>query len=144
MNKKYTLNSLLAGVLGAVLLAGIVLRTFVPKLILPELDVPAMVAISLIALLIEHYVAPGAPRCYICIPLFAAVTFFLLPIAACFASWITALKLAVQGALVFTAATWLFTSMTDRLSTGPAAKAAPVMSAIGLYLAAQGMLGMML
>jgi hypothetical protein len=46
--------------------------------------------------------------------------------------------------VVFTLVTWLFSSMTDRLSTGPAAKAAPVFSALGLYLASQVLMGMIL
>ena len=49
--------------------------------------------------------------------------------------------LAILGAVVFTAVTWLFSSMMDRLSSGPAAKLAPVMSALGLYLAAQCFMG---
>ena len=144
MNKKtYTLNTLLAVVLGGALLAAVLVRTFAPRIILPELDIPNMVLISLIALLADHYLAPGADRCYICIPVFSAVTFGLLPFAACFVGALEALKLAVLGGIVFTAVTWLFSSMTDRLSTGPAAKAAPVVSALGLYLAAQCLMGIL-
>ena len=36
----------------------------------------------------------------------------------------------------------LFTDMAERLSSGPAAKAAPFLSAFGLYLAAQALMGM--
>jgi hypothetical protein len=43
---------------------------------------------------------------------------------------------------VFTVTTLLYTSMADRMSSGPAAKAAPVMSALGLYLAVQVLCGM--
>ncbi len=143
MNKKtYTLNTLLAAVLGAVLLVCVLVRTFWPRMILPVPDIPNLVLISLIALLLDHYLAPGADRCYICIPVFSAITFGLLPFAACFVGAGEALKLAVLGCVVFTAVTWLFSSMTDRLSTGPVAKLAPVMSALGLYLAAQCFMGM--
>lgn len=143
MNKKtYTLNTLLAAVLGAVLLVCVLVRTFWPRMILPVPDIPNLVLISLIALLLDHYLAPGADRCYICIPVFSAITFGLLPFAACFVEAGEALKLAVLGCVVFTAVTWLFSSMTDRLSTGPVAKLAPVMSALGLYLAAQCFMGM--
>ena len=135
--KTYTLNTLLAVVLGLTLLVAVLVRTFAPRMILPHLDVPNMVLLSLAALLADHYLAPGAKRCYICIPVFSAVTFGLLPFAACFVGAGEALKLGLLGGLVFTATTWLFTSMTDRISTGPAAKAAPLVSAIGLYLAAQ-------
>lgn len=135
--KTYTLNTLLAVVLGLTLLVAVLVRTFAPRMILPHLDVPNMVLLSLAALLADHYLAPGAKRCYICIPVFSAVTFGLLPFAACFVGAGEALKLGLLGGLVFTATTWLFSSMTDRISTGPAAKAAPLVSAIGLYLAAQ-------
>lgn len=145
MNKKtYTLNMLLAIVLGAILLTCVLVRTFLPRMILPEMDIPNLVLISLIVLLLDHYVAPDAKRCYICVPVFSAITFGLLPFAACFVGAGEALKLAIFGAVVFTAVTWLFSSMTDRLSTGPAAKLAPVFSALGLYLAAQCFMGMFL
>lgn len=142
MNKKtYTLNTLLAAVLGTALLVCIVVRTFWSRMILPVLDIPNMVILSLAALLLDHYLAPGAKRCYICIPVFSAITFGLLPFAACFVGAGEAVKLAVLGCVVFTAVTWIFSSMMDRLSSGPAAKLAAVMSALGLYLAVQCFMG---
>lgn len=141
MNKKYTLNTLLPVVLGIYLLANVIVRTFWPRMILPMLDIPMLTAISVVTLLIEHYLAPEAPRCYICIPVFAAVTFGLLSFGACLGI-AAAAEMAVKGCIVFTAVTWLFTSMVDRMSTGPAAKAAPFVSALGLYLAAQCFMGM--
>lgn len=137
----YTLNTLLAVILGAALLAAVLVRTFLPRIILPNLDATNMVLISLAALILDHYLASEAKRCYICIPVFSAITFGLLPFAACFVGALDALKLGVLGGAVFTATTWLFSSMTDRISTGPAAKAAPVVSALGLYLAAQCLMG---
>jgi hypothetical protein len=142
MNKKtYTLNTLLAATLGAALLVCVIVRTFWPRMILPVLDIPNMVLVSLAALLLDHYLAPGADRCYICIPVFSAITFGLLPFAACFVGAGEAVKLALLGAVVFTAVTWTFSSMMDRLSSGPAAKLAPFMSALGLYLAVQCFVG---
>lgn len=140
----YTLNTLLAAVLGAALLICIFVRTFAPRIILPELDIPNLVLISLVTLVLDHYLAPNADRCYICIPVFSAITFGLLPFAACFVDAMKAAELALMGCIIFTATTWLFSSIQDRLSTGPAAKAAPVVSAFGLYLAIQGLMGMFL
>ena len=145
MDKKtYTLNTLLAVVLGAVLLAFVLVRTFLPNFIIPELDIPNMVLISLAALVLDHYLAPGAKRCYICIPVFSAITFGLLPFAACFVGAMEALKLGVYGGIVFTATTWVYSSIQDRISSGPAAKAAPLVSAFGVYLAIQALMGMFL
>ncbi|MBR1972237.1 MAG: hypothetical protein IKA16_02225 [Oscillospiraceae bacterium] len=140
----YTLNTLLAVILGSILLVAVLIRTFAPRIILPELGIPNLMLVSLVVLLVDHYLAPGADRCYICIPVFSAITFGLLPFAACFVGALDALKLAVAGGIVFTAATWLFTSVQDRLSSGPAAKAAPILSALGLYLAVQAFAGMII
>lgn len=137
----YTLNTLLAAVLGLLFLAAVLIRTFLPRMILPKMDIPDLVLISLIPLLLDHYLAPGAKRCYICIPVFSALTFGLLAFGALLGV-IRAIDLAIVGGIVFTAVTWLFSSMQDRLSSGPAAKAAPVLSAVGLYLAAQALSGM--
>ena len=143
-NKTYILNTLLTAVLGIALTAAVLVRTFVPAIIFPQLDIPNMVLLSLAALVLDHYIAPGAKRCYICIPLFSALSFGLLPFAACFVGALEAVKLGLIGAVVFTAITWIFSSMQDRLSTGPAAKAAPIVSALGLYLAIQALMGMIL
>ena len=143
-NKTYILNTLLTAVLGIALLAAVLVRTFVPAIIIPQLDIPNMVLLSLAALVPDHYIAPGAKRCYICIPLFSALSFGLLPFAACFVGALEAVKLGLIGAVVFTAITWIFSSMQDRLSTGPAAKATPIVSALGLYLAIQALMGMIL
>ena len=140
----YTLNTVLAFVLGAVMLAFVLVRTFAPRVILFELDIPNLVLISLAALLVDHYLAPDADRCYVCIPVFSAITFGLLPFAACVIGGVEAMELGVAGGVVFTITTWLFTSVQDRLSSGPAAKVAPFMSAFGIYLAVQGLMGMIL
>ncbi len=139
--KTYILNSLLAAVVGLALLAMVIARTFVPAIILPDFGVTNLVLISLVALVLDHYLAPGAKRCYLCIPVFSAITFGLLSWCGGFAAPMEALKLAVLGGVTFTATTWVYTDMADRLSSGPAAKAAPVVSALGLYLAVQCLMG---
>ena len=140
----YTLNTILAAVFGAILLVCVFVRTFAPRIILPQLDIPNLVLISLVARVLDHYLAPNAERCYICIPAFSALTFGLLPWAAAFVTGGEALELSFAGGLIFTVTTWLFSSIQDRLSTGPDAKAVPVVSAFGLYLAVQGLMGMFL
>lgn len=142
-NHTYLLNTLLAAVLGLALLVAVAVRAFAPIIIIPALDIPNMVLVSLAALLLNHYMAPGAKRCWCCIPLLSAVTFGLLPWAACFVGAAEAVKLAIAGGIVFTVTAWLFTSIQDRLSSGPACKAAPVVSALGLYLAAQCFMGIL-
>ena len=141
---KYFLNTALALVLGAALLVAVFVRTFAPIIIIPALDIPNMVLLSLAALLLDHYVAKNARRCYLCIPVLGALTFGLLPFGACFVGALEAVKLGLVGGVVFTVVTLLFTSIQDRLSSGPAAKAAPVLSAVGLYLACQCFMGMIL
>ena len=55
-----------------------------------------------------------------------------------------ALGLALSGCVIFTLCTFVFTSIQDRLSSGPAAKASAFFSAVSLYMASQCFIGMIL
>ena len=74
-NNKYFLNTLLVAVLFLVMAVFMILRAVQPPVILLPLNIPNMVLISVIVLLAEFYLAPGNDRCYICIPVLAALTF---------------------------------------------------------------------
>lgn len=143
-NRTYVLNTALALVMTIALSICILLRTFCPWVIIPELNIPNMALLSLIALLADYYLAKGAKRCYLCTFLFSAIVFGVLPWAAGFAAGWDVLKLALVGGGVFTLLTVLYSSVQERLSSGPAAKAAPVLSAFGLYLAFQVFTGIIL
>lgn len=136
-NKTFVLNTLLVAVLTLALIACTLVRTFMPWVILPKLDIPAIAGLSLLTLLLDHYLAKGAKRCYICAAVFSVLSFGLLPFAAGFSSGWEILKLGLIGGAVFTVLTWLFTSVQVRLSSGPIARFAPVISAFGLFLAFQ-------
>ena len=140
-NKTYTLNTVLTAVLAAVLAVMVVLRAVSPQLILMQFDIVSITGISLIALVLDHYLAKGAKRCYICIPVFAALSFGMLPFAAGMVALKDILGLAASGAAIFTLCTFAFTSIQDRLSSGPAARLAPIMSAFGIWLAVQAFAG---
>ena len=140
--KKYMLSTFLAFVFTLALLAMVIARALCPVLVFPGFGVPNLVLISLIALLLDHYIVKSAPRCYICIPVFAFLTFAILPFVAGFIQPFEILGLGIRGAVTFTVTTWLFSSMADRIATGPQAKFAPIMSAFGLYLASQCFMGM--
>ena len=143
-NKTYLLNTFLAAVVGIYLLGCLFVRAFFPAVILPKANVPDLVLLGLVALVLDHYLAVGAKRCYICIPIFAALTYGLLPYAAGMVDVMYALKLALAGAVTFTVTTWLFTTIQVRLSSGPAAKASALFSAVSLYMASQCFMGMFL
>ncbi len=139
--KRELLAIFLAAVMGAVLLAALLVRTFLPRMILPRLDGPAMVLLTLVALVLDHYLVGGSRRDYRLIPLYGAFIFGVFPYAATFTTPAEAGTLALLGAVMFTVGTFLFDTMTDRLSDAPCAKIAPLLSAFGLYLAAQCLMG---
>ena len=143
-NNQYFLNTLLAIVVFAACAIALLVRVWLPAAIIPELNIPNMVALSVIALLLEHFLTRGNPRCYICIPVFAVLTFGILPLVAGFACQHDFWKYGLVGGVVFTITTFLFTSAQDRLLTGPKAKAAIVITAIGIWLAAQCFAGIIL
>ena len=143
-NNKYLLNTILAVVVFIACAAAMIVRVCAPAAIIPPLNIPNMVALSVIALLLEHFFTKGNPRCYICIPVFGAITFGILPLMAGFACQHDFWKYGLVGGVVFTITTFLFTSAQDRLLTGPKAKAAMVITALGIYLAAQCFAGIIL
>ena len=143
-NRYYTSNVALPVVLGIFLLVCVLVRTFNPMAVLPKLDVPMVVALSLAALLASHYLAKTWEACDAVSLVLAALTFGVLPYVSGFATVMEALKLALVGGIAFFVAEWLFDEMMERLSSGPVAKAAPVLGALGLYLAAQCFAGMIL
>lgn len=136
---KYILNTVLAVVLGLSLLACVLIRTFAPAVIIPKLSIPNLALVCLVSLLIDHYLTRGAQRNYLFVAALAVISFGLLPWVAGVAALSEAWKLALIGGGLFTVLTFLFSSVQDRLSSGPAAFAAPVLSAFGLYLAVQGL-----
>lgn len=140
----YFLNTVLAIVVFAACGIALLVRVWFPAAVIPALNIPNMVLLSVIALLVEHFLAPMNPRCYICIPVFSAITFGILPLMAGFACQHTFWKYGLVGGVVFTATTFLFTSMTDRLLTGPKAKAALTVCSLGIWLAAQCFAGIIL
>ena len=143
-NNKYLLNTILAIVVFVACTIGLLIRVWQPAAVLPVLNIPNMVALSAIALLLEHFLTQGNPRCYICIPVFGVLTFGILPLMAGLACQHDFWKFGLVGGVVFTVTTFLFTSAQDRLLTGPKAKAAMVITAIGIWLASQCFAGIIL
>ena len=141
---RYFRNIALTVVLGIVLAVCRVISAVLPLAILPKLDIPNLMLLFLVAILADHYFAAPGKEVDVFTCLFAALTVGLLPLVSGFAGAGEAVKLAAVGGIGFFLTAWVFGSVEDRLATGPAAKAAPVFTALGLYLAAQGFAGMIL
>lgn len=140
----YFLNLLLAGTVFAALLVMMLIRVWNPAGVLPGLDIPNLVLLSLVVLVAEHYLAPKAARDYGSIAILSFLTFALLPLMAGFACVHTFWKIGLAGSVVFSLLTFLYTSMVSRIASGEKAPAAPIVSALGLYLAFQGFAGIFL
>lgn len=140
----YFLNLLLAGTVFAALLVMMLIRVWNPAGVLPGLDIPNLVLLSLVVLVAEHYLAPKATRDYGSIAILSFLTFALLPLMAGFACVHTFWKIGLAGSVVFSLLAFLYTSMVSRIASGEKAPAAPIVSALGLYLAFQGFAGIFL
>lgn len=140
----YFLNLLLTGVVFLAMLVMMLIRVWNPAGVLPRLDIPNMALISLATLVLEHYLSSKASRNYLTIAVLSFLTFAMLPLMAGFACQHDFWKIGLGGAVVFTGLTWLYTSMVSRITSGAKAPAAPILSALGLYLAMQGFSGIFL
>lgn len=135
----------LAAVTGLVLLWYLVMDAFAPAAILPPLDVMLVSGISLVALVLECYSGPRTEsRNWALVAVLNAATFALLPLAAGLLTGQALVRFALVGCLVSTVLTFLFTAICDRLASGPAGKAAPLLCAGVLFLAVQGCSGLWL
>ena len=143
-NNKFLLPVSLVAVLFVALLIGMLMQVFIPAVILPPLNIPNIVLLSVVALLVDHFLAKGAQRCYVCVALFGLAAFALLPLMAGFSCVHTFWKYGVVGGITFTITTFLFSSAIQRLRTGPKAPAAVILTALGIYLAAQCFAGIIL
>ena len=140
----FLLPTLLVAVLFVAMLTGMLMQIFIPAVILPPLNIPNMVLLSLIALLLEYFFAKGSQRCYVCVVLFGLASFAVLPLMAGFACIHDFWKIGLVGGITFTITTFLFSSAIQRLRTGPKAPAAVILTALGIYLAAQCFAGIIL
>ena len=145
MQEKYTLNTALAAVVGLGCLAAVLYRVFLPAAVLPAVGLPAAAACSLLALAAEAYLSKGVPRRNWGLTLLlGALTFGLLPWAAGLTAGTEAVRFAVVGGAAFGALTFLFTSLRERLASGPSGRLAPRVTAGILFLACQCFAGMLL
>lgn len=141
----YLGNILLAAVTAIAMLAAVLCKTFAPAAVLPVLNIPNLLALCVIALVLEHYLArPSKAPCLVCAALLAAATFALLPLAAGLVAMDGIFLTALLGGVIYAAAKWLFDSVAQRLSSGPAGKLAAAVTGIGMVLAGQAFAGMIL
>ena len=143
-NRTTILNTILAVVLGVILLVSIIAKMMCPQLILPQLNIPYVAAISLVALVITSFVKTEE-GCIYCETLLAAVTFAVLPtVAGMVVSMSGILKLALCGGIVFGVLDLMVNAMTKRIAMSGICKCAVIPSAFVLYLACQCFTGILL
>jgi hypothetical protein len=140
--KNFVLNVLLAVVLGAGLLVGMVWKAFQPNVVLADLELPAIAALVLIALVIEYLWKGTQKRAWAVQIVLAAITFAVIPFAAGYAG--AGIGLILCGTAMFTALTWLFDSVAERLDVTCDCKCAMIPTAFIMYLACQCFMGMIL
>lgn len=145
MKNTCRLNTFLAAVTGVVLLWYLAMDAFAPAAILPPLNLMVVSGLCLAALVLEAYTGPRVTaRNWPAVILLSAATFALLPLAAGLLSGEALLRFALVGCVTATVLTFLFTALCDRLASGPAGKAAPLLTAGVLFLALQGCSGLFL
>ena len=119
------------------LLTVILIRLQNPFAVFPRFHVPYMAFFSLLALLAEHYLAPGRDRPWLTAAIPATLAFGLLPWAAALATPEQALRPGAAGGVVFCVCAFSFRSLQRRWARDPSALLAPAVGALGLFLASQ-------
>lgn len=144
MQKSYRLFTILAVVTALACLGHVLYNAFAPQATLPAMDLMWICAVSLAALVIDHYAAPNGLRCWPLVPVFGLVIFAAMPYCAGLLGGMELVRFAVTGAISFTVLTALYSIAADRLAAGKSNPAAPVVTGFLLFLAVQGCMGMVL
>ncbi len=140
-DNRFVLNAALSAAVGIAVAVCVICRAFLPYAVLPQLNLPNMALLSLVALTANAYLAPRAKPCYLLSALVAALCFGAFPWIGGFLVWSEAIKTGLIGGALFLLLTVVFTSLQQR---APASRTAPIVYAFGLYLAAQGFVGILL
>lgn len=135
----YVLNLLLCALYGGLLAVEVVCRSLIPALVLPQWDIPLLLAVCLLALLLECCVKRQVARDWPGMTALAAGTFGLLPVCAGLVDAALALRLAVLGGGVFWVTGVIFDTLVERISGGGHSGAACAVTAGLLFLAGQGL-----
>lgn len=144
MNKKpFVLNILLVIVVAVTCAAGVLLRAFSPAAVLPRVSLPLLVLLSLVALVLERYLAPGSERRWAVIIPLGGATFGLLPWCAGLDTGLPVWMLLLVGTVVFGVTAAAYGAIERRMAGVSGARLAPVAHALGLYLASQGLVGLL-
>lgn len=135
---------LLTAVLLGLLMVMMVVKACYPAVILPMLNIPNMVLISVVVLLLENRLDPLAESNWWCNLLLAVLAFGLLPLMAGVTSLLDFWKVGLVGGGVFTLTALAMDSVRERLASGTKTGGALLVTALGIYLAAQCFSGILL
>ena len=139
----YFINILLVAVTFLAYLVGMLVQTFSPATILPRIGIPFLVILSLIALVIEHYLVGEKQRERIGAIVLAGATFTALPICAGWEIGMPIWKLFAAGAIVFGVVDMFYEGIGEKMSSGPHGKFSPIANAVLLFLASQCFQGLL-
>ena len=127
---------MLALVVGIALIIMVALRVFLPTADLMKLNIPNVAGLSLLSLLLTHYLGEKEKKNFLLDLIFGALIFGCLPWLAGFAE-AGSLWLAAVGGIEYALISRIFGSMTERMECTNKAKLAPVCSAFVLFMAFQ-------
>lgn len=143
-NTPFLLNLLLACVVGLYCLVEAIYRAVLPQVIFPKFDLPVMVALSVLALVIEAYLVKEAPRRnWIVTISLGVLTFLMVPLCAGVADAGTMVKTCLAGGATFAVTALCYTGILERIRSGGKAPLAPLGSGAVLVLAAQALAGLL-
>lgn len=138
----YFINILLVVVVGITSFAGLLVKAFSPATVLVRMGIPFLVILSLIPVVLEHYLVKEKQRERVGSILLAGATFTVLLLCAGWSVKMPIWMLFAVGATVFGAVDLFYTGMGQRMSSGPCGKLSPIVNGVMLYLASQCLQGL--
>ena len=141
---EYLVNILLAVIMALMMVGFLVARTVYPILLLPARSIPNLIIACVMALVAAEYLNPGAKYNWFCSAILAGLTLGLFPFVAGIAEVEEIWLLVLTGTASFLFTERMFTSILDRIASGPRARLAPLSAGLVICLIGQIFAGMIL
>lgn len=140
--QKYIKNILFTALMALICLIVLIINTFFPDILLPYLSLPLMVLFVAISEILAFYLKLRDDGCIYISAIFGGFTLSLLPFAVGMIETKSLFLFMVVGIVTYAVVDYIYLYMIKRMKSGNSSILAPLVNGLLLFLASQGLQGL--
>ena len=143
MKQRYLKSIIYIGIITIASLVALVSNSFFPDIMFPSISIPMFVLFAALAQMLAYYLKIDDEGCPFVSALFASIASVVLPLLARFDLRHSAWIMLLVSYAVYLAIDFIYSSMADRMKSGPKAILAPAVNCLLLFLASEAFMGLL-